>query len=84
MVNTRKVFVVSHNLRAYAHESAYSEPIKHSAVLRLVNRHEKGIYGRAFFYDVKGDRRYIMKASWESMHSHTINYEDWERYNAKP
>jgi hypothetical protein len=86
MVETRKVLVVSHNLCAYPNLSAYSEPVKHSAVLRFVNRHEGhfGRYSRAYFYDVKGDRRCVLKTSWESIHSHTINFEDWERYNAKP
>ena len=85
MVNTRKVFVVSRRLRAVAVcGDGASQPIKHSEVLRFVNRYEKELYERAFFYDVKGDRRYIMKASWDSIHSHTINYEDWEKCNAKP
>jgi hypothetical protein len=85
MVENRKAVVVSHGLRAYPSTQYTGESVQHSAVIRFVNRCEsEGRYNRAFFYYVNGDRRYVLKASWESIYSHTINFEDWERYNAKP
>jgi hypothetical protein len=85
VVSKNKKIVVSHGLVVIDDTYYYGNNVPHRAVIKLLPRRTiQQNYSRAHFYDVKGDRRRIMIARWESIHAHTINFEDWERYNAKP
>ena len=84
-MSKNKKFVVSHGLRVEDDTYYYGNNIPHRTVIKLLPRRTiQQNYSRAFFYDVTGDRRRIVRARWESIHAHTIDFEEWGKYNAKP